>query len=286
MQLRRGAMADPTAATEREHTSVKTLPPAIGCSGEREHLGRDHPQLAARDRCPLSPRRQPGDTSLAHSDGTVLGIGHPNQRSEHVCPHAFRGCIRWPRSEGQPRSHRGETRTRLARRLRRNVLDGRVSAGCRGRRRRRRPRRRAPGVAASPSGTNESAAATRRIGPVNPASTSAATTASPTPPVCRVSSTTSTRPTARGVGARSRRPAAAPASAGRGPGSRCPRRPGARRLAATRKQTVGPRHDEHVVALANEARLADRHVLVRPRRGGAYGAVQPSSPGSCRSRVW
>ena len=50
--------------------------------------------------------------------------------------------------------------------------------------------------AASPSGTNESLHATRAMRPANPVSTSSAITPSETPPLRRVSSTTSTRPVA------------------------------------------------------------------------------------------
>ncbi len=50
--------------------------------------------------------------------------------------------------------------------------------------------------AASPSGMKLSALDTRVIGPRKPASTRAVTIPSPTPPACRVSSATSTRPVA------------------------------------------------------------------------------------------
>ena len=127
--------------------------------------------------------------------------------------------------------------------------------------------------AASPSGTNESLLATRATFPAKPASTSSAMTPSETPPVRRVSSTTSTWPVRFAsrsdvLDGKRREPAevddarADPLLLGE------PVRDPCRQV-----QPVRPRHDRQVGPVADRARRADRDVLVRERRRPRLVAV-------------
>ena len=141
--------------------------------------------------------------------------------------------------------------------------------------------------AASPSGTNESCAATRRTGPVEAGLDEPGDDRLADAARCAGSRRRRARDRRPRRGGRSRRPAAAPASAGRARGSRCP----------SRREAVGDAQRQ-VAARCPTSRSARRRPRGRPpaRRsarasrpqpiGGAYGAVQPSSPGPCRSRVW
>ena len=127
--------------------------------------------------------------------------------------------------------------------------------------------------AASPSGTNESLLVTRAIRPSKPASTSSAMTPSETPPVRRVSSTTSTRPggvrLAQDVLDRERRePAEVEHARADRPAAREPARDAQREL-----EPVRPGHDREVVAVEVRARRADGHVLVGERRDPAVVAL-------------
>ena len=132
--------------------------------------------------------------------------------------------------------------------------------------------------AASPSGTNESLLVTRATRPSKPASTSSAMTPSETPPVRRVSSTTSTRP----VAFASRRMSSTGSGASQRRSSTRARIPRGEPPCDAQRQVepVRPGHDREVVAVEVRARGADGHVLVGER------ATQPSSPSSCRSREW
>ena len=139
--------------------------------------------------------------------------------------------------------------------------------------------------AASPSGTKLSQEATRAIRPENPLSISAVITPSETPPVRRVSSAISTRPVSSADSSRS---STGSGESQRRSSTRQPT-PSAASRAATRRLIRTP--------LAKVTMVRSRpspYVRARPigtwvsaqRSGGAYGASQPPSPSSSRSRVW